>query len=190
MAVEAPQSPQASVDDGDASQRAAIAKAADPDRQRLSPEDEHGALSFLLGARQPLLYDVRTTYATPTGDKPLTFVVKQMDGRKIDEIETRHRNQTSGLLDQLSADTELVANACVEIVDDTGERTSPVSEQFRTTNPQQPPLASTAQALEVRFREQMGVLSGVAREVRRVSGWAPDRVQTAERRLVEASGNS
>lgn len=166
-----------------------LGKAQGGDAAAMSPDEEAGALNYLLGARAPLPYDVKSTLETVDGPKPLTFVIRQMDGRKIDAIETRNRDKTTGVLDQISCDVQLVGEACLFIVDATGKQTDPKSEAFRTVRPEQPPLASPADALEARFREQLGILSGVAREVRRVSGWAPERVGQADRRLVDAAGN-
>lgn len=170
-----------------AAEQAAISKAAERPGD-VTEEEARGALSYLLGARKPLPYEVKTTYETEHGPKPLTFVIRQVDGRKIDAIEGRHRDRTTGILDQIGADVSVAAEGLIAIEDESGARVAATSEEFRTVHPEQPPLASPIDALTARFATQLGILSGVAREVRRVSGWAPERVGQAERRLVDAAG--
>lgn len=157
--------------------------------EKLTDEQEHSALHYLLGPRQRIESTVTVQYETPEGVMPLKFVIRAQDGRKIDAIEQANISETTGKVDQITANCQIVALATVAIVDEAGKSTDPKSDVFRTVNPDAPPLASPADALEARFRDQMGLLFGIAREVRRIGGWDPDKVGTAQRKLVTAAGN-
>lgn len=167
------------------------------DREDIPVEAERDALDYLLGAKPPRLYGVTVELETDDGPAPLTFVIRAMDGRKIDGIEQRNVAAGTGRVDVLAVDTQLVAEATTVLLSKSGRRLDPASEEFRTMlvtrtdTGEQTSIthASPAEALEARFRTQLGLLSGVAREVRRVSGYDPSKVGQAQRRLVEASGN-
>lgn len=189
MAVEAPHRtpPEPSAEE----QARAMAAARETDKpEKLTEADEVGALHYLLGGRAPTVHTVEAQYMTPEGRKPIKFEIRATDGRKIDKIEQANVSDTTGQVDQITANCQIVAEACISIVDETGEKTDPKSVEFRTVNPEAGPLASTADALEVRFRDQLGLIAGVAREVRRIGGWDPEAVGKAQRKLVEAAGNS
>lgn len=165
----------------------------------LTEENERDALDFLLAPKPPRLYDVKTTYDTEDGPRKLTFVVRGVDGRKLDSIEQAHVSETTGRLDRISADCQLVAESTTFLEGRLGHQVELTSQQFLTVkvpNPDNPSgfeeqqLASPADALEARFRTQLGLVSGVAAEIRRVSGYDPERVGSAKRRLVNAVGNS
>lgn len=157
----------------------------------LDAEEEGSALDWLLGASQPIVHDVPVQLETPKGLAKLTFVLKQMDTRKIDQIETRHVNQSTGRIDRLSADVDIVTDATIELRDASGRALKLSSDEFKTV--QRPdggqPFkhASPAEALEERFRKQLGLIGGVAMEIRKMAGFEPERVGSAQRRLVEAS---
>jgi hypothetical protein len=167
--------------------------------EELDAENERDALDYLLAPKPARLYDVKVDYETDTGTEPLTFVVRAMDGRKIDSIEQRNVSESTGQLDAITANCELVAEGCEGIESKSGRRVKLDSDEFLTllvpkqggaegeTEPKR--LASPALALEARFRTQIGVIAGVAREIRRMSGYDPTRVGQAQRRLVEAAGN-
>lgn len=166
--------------------------------EELTAENERDALDYLLAPKPPRLYDVKVEYETDTGTEPLTFVVRAMDGRKIDSIEQRNVSESTGQLDAITANCEVVAEACECIESKGGRQVKLDSEEFLTLRVPKPDapaetepkrLASPAMALEARFRTQLGVIAGVAREVRRMSGYDPNRVGQAQRRLIEASGN-
>lgn len=152
-------------------------------------EDERAALDFLLGTPEPAKYTVEADYETPAGMRKLTFHFVAMDGRKIDVIERRHISDKTQELDKISADAELVAEAVTAIEDETGKKTKPTSEEFRTMKPGEAPLASSIDALNARFATQIGLLAGVASAIREAAGWNRDRVGKASRVLVTAAGN-
>lgn len=162
---------------------------------RLDDDEEKAGLDYLLGTAQATLHDVTVQLETPDGLKPITFVIRQMDGRKLDEIEQRHVNRATGTMDKFGSDVEVVATATKWLTDSTGREIDPKSEEFRTVAQRDPMthevktivLGSTVLALERKFQVQLGLLSGVADQVRRVSGFDPERVGKAQRRLVEAS---
>lgn len=165
--------------------------------EQLDVKAETSALGYILGAKAPLVERIPTKVETDEGLAELTFVVRQMDGKRIDAVEEQHRSSTTGMVDQAAVNVQLVSEACVKLVDSTGFEMDPKSEAFRRATVRKPDgeeeeivLASPIMALRHHFRYQLGVLVGVGREIRNISGWSMDRVGTAERMLVEASGNS
>lgn len=169
------------------------------DHEGLTEENEQDALDFLLAPKKPRLYDVKVDFDTDEGIRPLTFVLRAMDGRKIDEMEQRHRSETTGQIDVISYDCELVATATAWLEARKGRKIELDSEEFLTLlvpdpdNPGQKiaqKVAAPPIALERRFQTQLGLLTGVARQVRAISGYDPQRVGSAHRRLVTAVGNS
>lgn len=160
----------------------------------LSEAEERSGLDWLLGDPQPTVHDVPVQFETPEGMVTITFVLNQLDARKIDELEQQHVNRGTGVVDQFSCDVVIVAEATRYLIDATGRQIAIASEEFRSVNQRMPNgevksvlLASGPMALERRFQKQLGLLGGVAREVRRAAGFDPERVGKAQRRLVEAS---
>lgn len=157
-------------------------------------KSERSVVAFLLGQQRAPRYGVRVEFATDEGDMPLWFLISSLDSKRIDDIEKAHtdRNSVMGEVDDLTINAEIVADATVAIgsVDPKSsewadcEKTIPTSEDFLHGN------ASAAEALKQRFHWQGGLLTGVATQVRRISGWAPDRVGQAERVLVDVAGGS
>lgn len=149
---------------------------------------ESEALKFLLGRTQPLLYDVPVKFDTPSGQKSLTFVVRQLDGERILEIEKENRKGDGPFaeLDDISCNAQMVAEATVAIVDPkTGAEVDPNSEEFIGGMPGGAPLA-----IQTRFKYQSGVLDGVSGQIRSVSGYNPNRVEAASRSIRDAVGGS
>lgn len=156
----------------------------------LSAEEQRSALDFLLGAPEPAFYTVDLQFDTPQGLKPLRVKFKALDGRSIDKIEQSNISDATGKMDKPKADAELFAAAVVGIEDPDSARVIEVtSEDFRTIKPGDAPLASTTDALNVRFGKQAGLLAGVALAIREAAGWKSDRVGQASRVLVGAAGN-
>lgn len=141
-------------------------------------EDE--VLAFLLGPTQALEYDVTVQYETPTGLRPLTFHLRQMDGDRLDQIDSEHRagDGPFAKLDTLGFNCAVVAEATIYIAGETGKRVDPSSAEFRGGVP------STELALRARFKKQSGLLEGIVEQVRQKAGYASDRVGTAQRSLV------
>lgn len=170
------------------------------DHEGLTEDDERDALDFLLAPKPPRLYGVPVEYDTEAGTKRLTFVVRGMDGRQLDKIEQRNVSDVTGKIDAISAECQLVAEACVFLEGRAGHQVKLASDEFLTIRVQKPDgepgemveqrLASPADALEARFRTQLGLVSGVAGQVRRISGYDARRIGDAQRRLSTAVGNS
>lgn len=158
--------------------------------RELSHDEERSALDWLLGAPAPASYYVNMEYDTPQGLKPLRVNFDAIDGSKLDKIEQSNINERTGTMNKAQADAELFIEAVTSIEDpETGKKTIPSSEEFRTIRPDQPPLASSIDALNVRFGKQPGLIAGVASAIREAAGWKADRVGQASRKLVEAAGN-
>lgn len=170
------------------------------DHEGLTGENERDALDHLLAPKPARLYDVKVQYDTEDGLLPLTFVIRGADGRKLDAIEQECLNEATGRMDSMTADLRIVAELACEQLETPGRTLRLDSEEFRTMRRPKPGgdegeietfvHASPVEALEARMKTQLGLVSGVAREVRRISGFDAQRVGQANRRLVAASGNS
>lgn len=168
--------------------------------EELTEENERDALDYLLAPKPPRLYGVTVQYDTEDGLRPLTFVIRGMDGRRLDAIEQAHVSEATGLIDRISADCHLVAEGTVWLeVAGSDRQVKLDSAEFLTIRRpreghpetmEEHRLSAPPDALEARFKTQLGLLSGVSRELRRISGYDPERVGVAQRRLVDAVGNS
>jgi hypothetical protein len=161
----------------------------------LNAEEEKSALDWLLGTPAPIVHTIPVEFETPKGMVKLTFISRRIDPRKIDQIELRNVQQSTGRIDRITADAEIIAESCDELTDASGRRTKISSDEFctvrmrnRDTDQIEPvKLASPATALERRFVGQEGLLTLVSAEIRRLGGYDPQRLGTSQRRLVEAS---
>lgn len=159
----------------------------------LDEEEEGSALDYVLGAPKPVVHDITVQFETDKGMRPLTFVVQVRDVSKIDAIEMRNLDQGTGQVDRLTADCEIVAECALMLLD--GKRQVRLnSEEFLTVRRRGPggeiesfTHVAVPDALRARFRSQLGLINGVALQIKRVCGFTPDRVGQAKRRLVEAS---
>lgn len=170
------------------------------DHEGLTVENERDALDYVLAPKAPRLYEVPVQFDTEDGLKSLVFVIRGVDGRKLDAIEMECVSDATGRVDQVTADLRIVAElGCVQL-EAGGRAVKLTSPEFRTVRRPKPDgaadefetfeHASPVEALEARFKTQLGLVSGVARRVRMISGYDPERVGVARRRLVVASGNS
>lgn len=161
----------------------------------LNGEEERSALDWLLGAPVLMLHTVPVDYETPVGMTKITFVLRQLDTRVIEKIEQKYVSDATGRIDRIGADVEMVADALVHLEDATGRQVKITDDEFVTVPRRDPnsgevedvKLASTHMALERRFAKQLGLINSVAIQVRRVAGYDPERVGSAQRRLVDAS---
>jgi hypothetical protein len=150
--------------------------------------EESEALDFLLGRTRPLLYEIPTRFDTDKGERRLIFVVQQMDGERILEIEKENRKGDGPFaeLDDIACNAQMVSEACVAIVDaKTGAEVAPTDDRFIGGAP-----GGAAMAVKVRFKYQSGILDGVTGQIRSVSGYNPNRVEAATRSVRDAVGGS
>lgn len=171
----------------------AVQKAATPDGvAELSPSEEADAIHWLLQPARPYRFKCTVKYDTPYGSRDLTWYIRQLDGKKIEGIEDRHRESGEGpfgKINTIMANPEVVAEATLEVQDAVSFRKLDIgSEEFRTA-PNGELIPSKAEALRLRLHYQSGVLAYLAEEVRRISGYSADRVGSATRVLVDAAGN-
>lgn len=191
-----PPAPDAQAEPDADDRREAAVEAYARDHDGLTEGNERDALDYILGPKPPREYDVKVEVETDAGPRPMTFVIRAMDGRKIDSIEQTHVSQATGVIDRFGADSEIVAEALV-MLESPRRKVDPRSAEFltmkvrnRDTDEEEDFVhASPAEALLARYRTQLGLLAGVAREVRRVSGFDAGKVSEAKRRLIAASGN-
>lgn len=181
--------------------QAAAVEAYARDHEGLTDENEQDALDWLLGNSRPMEHYVDVKLDTPSGEKPLRFWIRAQDGGKLDQLEVANTNAQTGVTNVVQLQAEVIALACFKLEGIAGHDMDPRSEKFRTVrvpdrdsdDPQAMKdvlLASPAEALRHRLRTQWGLVAGVANEVRRISGYDAAKVGRAQRRLVEASGNS
>lgn len=160
----------------------------------LDHEEETAALDWLLGTPSPIVHEIPVDFETPKGMAKLTFVSRRIDPRKIDAIEVRNIQQSTGRIDRITSDCEIIVESC-DVVQDARRTIKLNSDEFLTVpmrnrdtgEIERLKLASPAMALERRFVGQEGVLTLVAAEIRRLGGYDPQRLGTSQRRLVEAS---
>lgn len=156
--------------------------------EEVDGKQESEALNFLLGQTQALVFDVPTKFDTPQGQKRLTFVVRQLDGERILEIEKDNRKGDGPFaeLNDIECNAQMVAEATIAIVDEaTGAETDPNGERFIGGIPGGAPVA-----VKTRFKYQSGILDGVCGQIRSVSGYNPARVESASRSIRDAVGGS
>lgn len=167
----------------------AIQKAADGDK--ISPAEERSALEYLLGPQRAPRYEAKVTFSTDAGDVELLWGLKALPGEQIIRIERRNTKVNAedplDSVDDLQMAAELVAEATTHIRDKSGRETRPADEDFRR-RPNGELVPTDVEALRQRFYFQTGILTALAAQVRRISGWGPDRVGTAQRVLVDAVG--
>lgn len=146
---------------------------------------EFSALDYLTGATKALTFDVPVRYDTEEGEQEIKFRIRQLDGARIIEIEDENTQGAGPFakLDDVAFNAALVAEATEYIEDATGKREEIKGAEFLGGVP------DPAEAMRIRFKFQSGLLAGVAGEVRRVSGYAPGRVQMAQKVLQRAVGN-
>ena len=153
---------------------------------KVSAEDERTALDWFLQPQRPLRYRAEVQFDTPQGLKPLVLVLRSLPQSEMERIETRNR-KGEGIMaeyDDFQANVEIVGEALVSLEGPDGRSMEPTDPRVLSG------LPSVAEAMKARFFYQPGLLSGVASEVRRISGWGSDRVGRAERILTAAAGNS
>lgn len=181
--------------------RAAAVEAYARDHEGLTQENERDALDFLLANAPPMEHYVDVQLDTEEGLLPLRFHIRAQDGKKLDAIEIANTNESTGQVNIAEVQAQIIALACFKLEGRAGHDIGIRTEKFRTVMVPDPDsddptvkkavlLASPAEALRHRFRTQWGLVQGVAVQVRRISGYDNDRVGKAQRRLVEASGNS
>lgn len=174
--------------EGDEHAPEAVTEAAQsPDAaKRLTENEEQEALDFLLGASGPLPFKLPVTIYTDRGDRKIGWTIRQLDGKRILALEDEHTDDQTGKVDDLALNAAIVAEATIF--------PDVASEKFRTPPPVDgrtfAPDAAPTDALLRIFRFQSGLLTGIAAQVRSISGWSVDRVGSAQRVLVDAAGNS
>lgn len=160
----------------------------------LTDGEERSALDWMLGGPVNMEHVIPADYETPAGMLKVKFVTRMLDSRVLDEIQQRHVNDTTGKLDKLSVDVEIVARATKYLTDPTGRQVPLDSEEYLTVRrknsrgeEESVKLASPHDALEYHWKGQEGVLSGVSDQITKTAGYSLDRVGAAQRRLVDAA---
>lgn len=163
------------------------------DAKKMKRDAEHDVIAFFLGQQAAPRYKMRVEFDTPVGMLPMEWVVRALDGKTIDEIEKRHTPDNQGPfgeMDDLAANAELVAEATVLIRDPKSGTEITIDDPRIRQTADGREVVSINDAIKARFHWQSGLLAGMAGNVRRASGWAPDRVGEATRVMSDAAGNS
>jgi hypothetical protein len=146
---------------------------------------EHSVIHWLLQPQQAPRYDVPVKFETPEGTLELTFRLRSIAGDKLDGIERQYMNEDPTKVDDMGLAAALIAASTEYVMDPkTGTRLELSDPKFVLG------IGSVAEAIRARFHFQSGVLVNLANEVRRVSGWSPDRVGRASRVLVDLTGKA
>ena len=154
---------------------------------KVDDDGERSVLDYLLGRTYQPEHYVDVKYETAAGRMKLRLFLKALPERKMDEIDARNREGEGPFakLDTAGFNASLVAESLYAIEDpESGRRIDPDSTAFLGGAP------SVDVAIEGRFKYQPGILSSVAEEIRKLSGYSPDRVGTAQRVIQTATGNS
>lgn len=157
--------------------------------REIDDDGEKSAMSYLLGQQASPKYKIPFKFDTPAGLKDFEWHVHALDGKKIDNIEDANTDKSGGpfetKLDDYTASAEILREASIKIVDKgSGEEILITDESWLARN------ADPAQAIKQRFHWQSGTMIALAGAVRRISGFAGDRVGEASRVLAVAAGNS
>lgn len=154
----------------------------------VAPEAEHDAIFWLLQPPRAAFWETDVKYETPEGERTLVWRLRALKHAEIDEPERRFlraADNDTDKLDEIGLAAEIVVAATERVADkESGNVIDLRSDAFRAGIP------SASEALKARFDFQSGVLPALANEVRRISGWSPDRVGPARRVLVDVAKNS
>lgn len=154
----------------------------------VSAAAEHDAVFWLLQPPRAAEWESDVKYETPEGTRDLLWRLRSVKGSELDEMERRYVRAAGGNaedLDDVGLAAEIVARATLRVVDKaSGTVLDLQSEAFRRGIP------SAAEALRLTMDFQSGILTSLASEVRRISGWGPDRVGKSRRVLVDVAGKS
>lgn len=147
---------------------------------------EKDALDFMLSNPSPAPFTVEVMVDTPEGLRKLVFHMHQLDGARIEALETEHTEGVGPFskVDRLRLNAAKVAEATDKMVGHTGKELTPTSGEFLRD------AVAPAIAFERMFRFQPGVGDQVAEQIDRMAGMSRDRVGMAERETTTAVGNS
>jgi hypothetical protein len=169
-----------------------VRKAANGQHKDVTVQEEQEALKWLLGsAGKPMEYTSVLQWETDEGMKPIRWRIQSLPAATIERVENENRQDPG---DPFSRTQEPRTSAALVV-----EATifpDVRSVQFRTPlepterNPGREPDADPVDALLRMFRYQSGLLMGLAGEVRRISGYDPQRVGIAKRSVTRAVSNS
>ena len=153
----------------------------------MTNREEMDVLDFLLGPTVALEYDLPVKVETPEGVRSLIVHFRQLDPSTMEAHDAEYRKGDGPFakLDVPAFNAAVCADAIIWVGNEAGVKVEIRSERFRGGMPGGPALA-----LQTRFKFQGGLLDGIVEEVKRVSGYSPDRIGTAQRAVVEAGKGS
>jgi hypothetical protein len=153
--------------------------------------EEYGALDWYLGATQRPVAEVPFQFWTPKGEKKMTVKLRALDGARIQQIDTEHRNGSGpfATLDKVGFAAQLFAESAELLYDEKGNSIDLTSEEGRARYVGGAP-GGMKTAVQLRFKYQEGILESLGDRVQDLSGYSTDRVGAAQRVLVDTAGNS
>lgn len=156
--------------------------------QEVSGREERDALEWFLGATKRPGARVPVTFWTPEGDRRMFCVLRAVDGRRMDQLDTENRmgDGPFAKLDTMGFNVAVLLEAIEAFTTEDGSYSiRPTDEAFIGAMP-----GGASVALEQRFKYQPGILDSLVEKVRELSAYNSDRVGGAQRVLVDAAGNS
>lgn len=147
---------------------------------------EKGALDFMLSNPDPAPFHSDVLVGTPAGLKKLRFHMHQLDGSRIETLETEHSNGVGpfATVDRYRLNCAKIAEATDKMVDENGKELTPIDSEF-LRDAIAPPIA-----FERMFKYEPGVAEQLGEQIDRMAGMTRDRVGAAEREMTTAVGNS
>lgn len=152
-----------------------------------SEDGERSVLDYLLGKTHRPESFVTVKLDTQDGLKDMRVYIRALHERKFEELDAANRDGDGPFskLNRAAFDAAVVAEALIKLEDpESGSSVTADSPEFLGGVP------SIPLAVEGRFRYQPGLIGQLAERVREISGYAPERVGTAQRVIKAAAGNS
>jgi hypothetical protein len=151
-------------------------------------DGEKKVLDYLLGKTYRPKGFVDVKLDTEAGLLPLRVFLRALPETRLDEIDAANREGDGPFskLDVAGFNAAVLAEAIESFGDpnDADAKVSPDDESFVGQG------LNVEVAISGRLRYQPGIMQGLVEEVRKLSGYAPERVGTAQRIIQTAVGNS
>lgn len=143
-------------------------------------QEEHEGTNWLLSATPPDEEYTVPVKVSPDSEDEIDWVVRRLDVKFFEGVDTKHRNPDTGRLDGIAAVADTVVAATVSI--------DGVADALRKPDFLEG-AADPADALRRRFAFEWGLMDQLSTEIRRLTGYDFTRVGSGKRRLARATKN-